>query len=123
MRTFRKKFLTAALSLTFVGVGILHFLKTPLFVEAMPPYVPYHVEMVLISGGFEILGGIGVLIPKTRKWAGFGLIALLIAVFPANVHMAMHPSNFPSIPPVMLWTRLLFQPIFMTWVWYCAIKK
>jgi uncharacterized membrane protein len=122
-RTVVKKILTILLALFFVSVGTLHFVKTALFVSAMPPYIPSHTEMVYISGVFEILGGIGVLVPRTRKWAGYGLIVLLIAVYPAYIHMATHSEKFTSIPPAVLWVRLIFQPVFMTWVWYCVIKK
>jgi len=122
-RSSTRKISTALLALFFVSVGVLHFLKPGEFVRAMPPYIPYHLEMVYISGVFEILGGIGVMIPKVRKAAGYGLLALLIAVFPANIHMALHDERFPAIPPMVLWVRLIFQPIFMTWVWYCTLKK
>jgi len=118
-----KKASSILLGIFFVAVGVLHFVKTALFVGAVPPYIPYPTEMVLISGVFEILGGIGVIVKPVRKWAGIGLIALLIAVYPANIHMAVHNELFPAIPPVVLWIRLVFQPILIVWVWYCTLKN
>lgn len=94
-----------------------------LFLRAMPPYVPMPLEMVLSSGVFEILGGVGLQIPLVRKLAAYGLIALLVAVFPANIHMALHPEAFPQIPAAVLWVRLLFQPVFIWWVWASAIRE
>jgi uncharacterized membrane protein len=71
--------------------------------------LPYKKELVLISGAFEILGGLGLLLPKTRKLAGAGLIALLIAVFPANINMAINKIDFGFIPQWLLWARLPLQ--------------
>ncbi len=89
----------------------------------MPPYIPYPQELVYLSGVFEILGGIGLQVAATRRFAGYGLIALLVAVFPANIHMAVHSEMFPEMPVVLLWVRLFFQPLIMAWVWSCAIRK
>jgi uncharacterized membrane protein len=113
---------TILLGIFFCVVGILHFVKTDLFVSAVPSYIPYPIEMVYISGVFEVLGGMGVGLQRFRRWAGLGLIALLVAVFPANINMALHPEAFPSIPPTVLWIRLIFQPVFIVWVWYCTLK-
>lgn len=73
--------------------------------------------MIYVSGILEILFGVLVLFLKTRKLAGWGLIALLIAVFPANIHLAQHPEIFPSIPAWAAWARLPFQGVFIFWVW------
>lgn len=118
-----KKFWTKVLGIFFIAVGILHFVKTAFFVMAVPPYIPYPTEMVLISGVFEILGGIGLLIARVRKWAGIGLIALLVAVYPANIYMATNNQCFPSIPPAVLWFRLTLQPLLIYAVWICTMKK
>ncbi len=119
----RTKISRIILSFFFIGVGVLHFTKADLFMRVMPPYLPYPRELVYVSGIFEILGGIGVHVALTRRIAGYGLIALLVAVFPANIHMAVHGELFPELPVALLWTRLLFQPLIMAWVWSCAIKK
>ena len=73
--------------------------------------------MIYISGAFEILLGLLVIPQKTRKLAGWGLIALLIAVFPANLHLALHPDIFPAIPVWADWARLPLQGIFIFWVY------
>ena len=81
----------------------------------MPAYLPLHAEAVYISGFFEVLGGVCVLIPALRSAAGWGLVALLIAVFPANIHMALNPDLFPEIASNLLYVRLIFQLIFIYW--------
>lgn len=106
------------LALLFVAAGVNHFAKPEFYVKIMPPYLPWHYELVLVSGAFEILGGVGLLVPKVRRAAAWGLIALLVAVFPANVHMAMHPEAFPEIPPAAAWGRLPFQALFILWAYW-----
>jgi uncharacterized membrane protein len=79
---------------------------------------------VLISGVFEILGGVALLIPRSQVAAAWGLIALLVAVFPANVHMALHADAYPEIPAALLWARLPFQAVFIAWAyWYTRPKR
>jgi len=104
---------------TFAGVG--HFTNTEFFVAIVPPYLPAAYELVYISGVFEILGGIGVLVPATRRFAGYGLLALLVAVYPANIHMALHPEQFPDVPASGLYARLPVQFIFAAIIWWAAI--
>lgn len=111
------------LSILFVGIGVLHFVKAEFFIRIMPPYIPYHTALVYLSGIFEILGGIGVQVKATRLFAGYGLVLLLVAVFPANIHMALNAENFPELPAALLWGRLFLQPLIMLWVWSCSIKK
>ncbi len=115
----------ALLTVVFVFMGVMHFARPEAFVHIMPPYLPLHYELVLVSGFFEIAGGVGVQIPKLRKAAGYGLLALLVAVFPANVHMAVNHVTAPDgsvIPPAILWGRLPLQFVFMAWVWWVAIR-
>ena len=83
----------------------------------MPPAFPMHLEAVYISGFFEILGGICVLIPSLRIIAGWGLVALLIAVYPANIYMALTPEAFPDIPIAILYFRLPLQFLFFYWAY------
>jgi uncharacterized membrane protein len=104
----------------FTSVGVVHFTNTEFFVSIMPPYLPWHVEIVYISGVFEILGGLGVLVAPTRKWAGYGLLALLVAVFPANIHMAMNPELFPDVPEMGLYIRLPIQFLMAWCVWFAT---
>ena len=106
------------LALFFVVMGVLHFALTRYYLQVMPPYLPNHLLLVQISGACEILGGIGALNTATRRFAGYGLIALLLAVFPANVQMALNPDQFPQIHPALLWLRLPLQLVLMQWVWW-----
>jgi uncharacterized membrane protein len=105
-------------SVFYIGAGILHFTKTAFYLKIMPPYIPWHLALVQISGVCEILGGIGLLIPPLRRSAAWGLVALLIAVFPANVYMVTNPvaAGAASLSPLMLWGRLPLQLVFIVWV-------
>jgi uncharacterized membrane protein len=102
----------------FVFAGVMHFVIPKTYRRMMPPYIPAHEAMVRASGVAEIVGGAGLMIPRRRRLAGRWLIATLVAVLPANVHMALHPDDFPGIPggAVSLWARLPFQAVFMAWV-------
>ena len=105
------------LSVFFVYFGIDHFVNPDFYLSIMPPAFPLHAEAVYISGFFEILGGICVLIPSLRKLAGCGLIALLIAVYPANIYMAINPEAFPEISIGLLYFRLPLQFLFIYWAY------
>lgn len=83
----------------------------------MPPIFPLHLEAVYLSGLFEILGGVGVLIARTRSIAGWGLLVLLIALYPANIYMALTPEAFPDIPLFVLYFRLALQFLFFYWAY------
>ncbi len=107
----------------YVVAGALHFIKPAPYLRIMPPYIPSHAAMVRVSGAFEILGGIGLLVPRLTVPAAWGLIALLVAVFPANVHMALHPELFPTVPPWTLWARLPLQPALIGWAWLYTRSK
>jgi uncharacterized membrane protein len=101
----------------FVAAGTAHFVWPGLFVEIVPPYLPTPKLLVYISGAVEILGGVGVLFPSVRVYAGWLLILLLLAVFPANVHMALHPEEFAQIPAWALYLRLPLQFVLIAWVY------
>ena len=106
------------LGLCFVAAGMNHFIAPRFYLPIMPPFLPWPLALIYISGVAEILGGLGVLVPPARKLAGWGLIALLLAVFPANLYAAFHGAG--SIPPWILWARLPFQLVFIAWVyWTC----
>lgn len=111
------------LGIIFIGVGVLHFVSPKFFLAIMPPYLPLHRELVYLSGFFEIVGGIGVMIPRYRKWAGIGLIALLFAVYPANIYMAMNPEKFSSIPKWGLYARLPLQFVIIGVIYWLTIRK
>jgi len=102
----------------FVFAGVMHFVIPKAYRRIMPPYVPAHEAMVYASGVAEIAGGAGLMTGRGRRWAGWWLIATLAAVFPANLHMALHPEQFPKVPggKAALWARLPFQGLFAAWV-------
>ena len=106
----------------YVAAGALHFIETDAYLRIMPPFIPWHLGMVRLSGVCEILGGLGLLIGKTRRAAVWGLIALLIAVFPANIYMATNPieAGAGSIGPALRWGRLPLQLLFGWWLLWCT---
>ncbi len=112
-----KTFFLVLLSLFFTYAGIDHLISPDFYVSIMPPWIPWHLELVYISGVFEVMGGVGVLIPRFRALAGTGLVALLIAVYPANLHMAFNPQLFPDIPLAALYVRLALQFLAFYWAW------
>jgi uncharacterized membrane protein len=104
----------------FITAGCLHFLRGENFARIVPPYLPAPLALVYISGFFEILGGAAMLFPPTRRLAGYGLMALLVAVLPANVHMALNdiPVAGIGVPPWVLWLRLPFQGVLLAAVYW-----
>jgi uncharacterized membrane protein len=106
-------------AVTFTFTGMMHFIVPAVYEAVMPPYLPFPRLLVLVSGLCEIAGAIGVLLPQPwRKWAGAGMVALLIAVFPANIEIARHGATFPNgavITPFWGWVRLPFQLFFIWW--------
>ncbi|HEV3284708.1 MAG TPA: hypothetical protein VG010_10940 [Solirubrobacteraceae bacterium] len=102
----------------FIGAGINHFANRRAYERMVPPMLQDHAGLVVdVSGVAEIAGGLAVLLPATRRHGGHGLIALLAAVFPANLYMARSPARFPKIPPWALYARLPLQPLMMWWAW------
>ncbi len=93
-----------------IYVGVLHFARPSGFVSIVPSYLPAPLTLVLVSGFFEIAGGAGLLVPRVRKAASYGLVALYIAVFPANVNMAVHHLPFGD-SPTPEWLLLLRLPL------------
>jgi uncharacterized membrane protein len=106
----------------FIAGGIGHFVRPEFYQQLVPPGFPSPKVLVIVSGIAEIAGGLGLLIPRLRRAAGWGLVALLIAVFPANIYMVAHPERF-GITPWLLWARLPLQGIFIAWVWFVAIQR
>ena len=110
------------LALFFVSAGVLHFVFMPNYVSVMPPWLPWQGALVIISGLCEIAGGLGVLWSVTRRWAGYGLIALCVAVLPANVQMLLDAQAAPAayastVGLGLLWLRLPLQGVLMFWIW------
>jgi uncharacterized membrane protein len=97
----------------------MHFVIPASYVRIMPAYVPWPREMVLLSGACEIAGGIGLLVPRVRRWAGVGLVLLLAAVWPANLQMWMNAraAHQPVWAQTLLMLRLPLQIVLMGWVW------
>ena len=116
MRRLRQglKYLMAAF---YVLAGVNHFLNPAVYLKIMPPYLPWHRFLVEASGVCEIALGLLLLVPRCTRWAAWGLIALLIAVFPANLHMALHPELYPEIPAAALWARLPLQAFLIAWAY------
>ena len=117
-RSLPRRLVLVLVSAFFLFAGVGHFRNAELLVSIVPPYLPAHLELVYISGVFEILGGLGVLLAATRVWAGYGLLALLVAVYPANIHMAMNPELFPEMTAGALCARLPLQFVFAWFVWW-----
>lgn len=115
-----RSILRVVLALAMVVVGILHFTAFEAFVAIIPSWLPAPALLVEISGVAEILGGVGLLVPRARLFAAYGLIALYIAVFPANVSMAIHHQSIGSAetPSWVLWARLPFQALFIAWAYW-----
>jgi uncharacterized membrane protein len=105
----------------FTFAGAMHFVTPRSYEAIMPPSFPRHRESVIVSGLAEIAGGAAVLPRRSRRFARWWLLGLLVAVFPANVHMAIHPEQVPGlderVPRWALWARLPLQPLAMLWVW------
>jgi uncharacterized membrane protein len=91
------------LGVLFILAGLNHFRVAEVYVKIMPPYLPWHLELVYLSGVVETALGVLLLVRKFTILAAWGLIALLIAVFPANIHMALHAELFPGFDPAVLW--------------------
>ena len=98
--------------------GVLHFVIPDKYMQIMPPYLPWHLELVYLSGALEVIFGIGLFFPQTRKWSAWGCIGLFVAVFPANVYLYNHQEILPA-PAILHFLRLPFQAVFILWAyWY-----
>jgi uncharacterized membrane protein len=120
----RKEILRGVLAVAIIIVGITHFIRPEQYARIVPPQLPGPVALVYISGFFEILGGIGLLIPFVSVAAAWGLIALFIAVFPANINQAINSISIEGIPhhPLLYWFRLPFQAVLIAWAWWYTRK-
>jgi len=112
------------LALFFIVAGANHFRMPQAYLGMMPAWLPWLRTLNAIAGIAEILGGLGLLVPRARRLAGWGLLALLVAVFPANLHVALlgHMPGF-NFSPTVLWLRLPFQAFFIAWVWWVALRR
>ena len=101
------------MSLFYILAGIKHFTNTDWYMNIMPPYLSFHKELIYLSGAIEIILGIMLIFNITRVYAGWGLILLLIAVFPANIYLAQTNGSAMNISPALAWGRLPFQALFI----------
>ena len=106
--------------LWFFGGGIGHFVSTEFFLSIVPPWVPYPLAAVYISGAIEIVLSLMLLWPQIRPQAGWGIIALTLAVTPANIHMWLNPDSFPEISPDLLSARLVVQILLILLIWWSS---
>lgn len=113
-----KRFGLALVVLFFLGGGVAHFIATDFFLHVMPPQIPYPRAAIYLSGIFELLGAIGVLLPQTRQIAGNCLILLTFCVTPVNVYMWLHPDLFPEVSSLFLSGRLMAQVFLVADIWW-----
>ncbi len=116
-----KPVLRAAIAVAMIAVGVAHFVNPEPFVRIVPSILPAPRMLVFISGAFEIAGGLGLLWPHTRRLASWGLVALFVAVFPANINMAINEIQLQpgdTMPVWAMWMRLPFQALFIAGAWW-----
>lgn len=103
----------------YVGAGMNHFLNPDFYMKIMPNYLPWHLELVFLSGIIEVALGAFLLLPRYTRLVAWGIIALLVAVFPANIHVALNPHVLPDVSPTFHWIRLPLQGVLIAWAyWY-----
>lgn len=115
-----------AFAIAFASVGISHIVAPHKLVYMVEGWLPFPVFAVLASGAAEIVLGILLLIPRYRRIAAYGIIAMLVLMFPANINVALHnlpaPGGLPA-EPWYVWSRLAFQPVYIAWVWWAALRR
>lgn len=104
-----------------IAAGVNHFVNPEFYLKIVPSVLPYPEALVYLSGAAEIAGALGTMHPRTRRLAGWFLIATLVGVYPANIYMAFNPDRFANIPPWALWARLPLQFLFLYWVWLATL--
>ena len=105
------------LAFFLIIAGTLHFVRPEFFLKIMPPYLPLHKELVLLSGAVEILLGVSLLIPRLSRIAAWGIMTLMFAVFPANIYLFQHQEILPA-PPLVHMLRLPMQAVFILWAYW-----
>lgn len=118
-----KKFLLGLQSLLYIAAGLNHFINPDFYLRMMPPYVPWPTFLHLTAGALEVLGGALLLFPPLRHWAAWGLVLLLLAVYPANLHVAFNHHLYPEIPLLFHWIRLPLQFLLIAWAWWYTRRK
>ena len=108
----------------FIAAGANHFIATDFYLSIMPPYLPWHLPLVYLSGAAEAALGALLMFNRWAAPAAWGLIAVLIAVFPANLHMALNSELYPQFSPALLWLRLPLQAVLVAWAyWYTGTGR
>ena len=120
-RSFLRTGCIALLALLIVAAGVNHFVSPGVYMKIMPEYLPWPLALIYVLGFFEVLGGVGLAVPRLRRAAEWGLIALLVAVFPANVDMLTNADQFPAIPYWAL-VGLPLQGVLIAWGWWAAVR-
>ncbi len=112
----------AAMAAMFFFTGTDHLANPGRYLPMMPPYVPMPLVMIYVSGFFELLGAAGLLVKPMRRWAAYGLVALLLGVFQANIYVAIKASSVEGLPdsPLYYWLRLPLQFVFIGWALWCS---
>jgi uncharacterized membrane protein len=110
------------LAVFFIAAGINHFVNPDIYLSMMPPYLPWHEFLNYASGAAEVIGGVAVLFPASRIWGGWLLLAVLVAVFPANLQVAIAGWPELDVPRWALWARLPLQPVLMAWVYFTCLR-
>jgi uncharacterized membrane protein len=105
------------LAIFMIGAGTMHFVRPDFYLKILPPYLPWHLELVYLSGFFEIALGLLLLVPRISRLAAWGIIALLIAVFPANIYLYQNQELVPGSPTLHL-LRLPLQGVFIAWAYW-----
>ena len=105
------------LAIFMIGAGTMHFMNPKFYLTIMPPYLPFHLGLVYLSGFFEVLLGVLLLVPRFTRLAAWGIFALLIAVFPANIYIYQHQDLLPA-PPMVHFLRLPLQVVFLLWAYW-----
>ena len=116
-----KRILLYVMAVFYMFAGVMHFVRPEFYRPMMPPYLPWHDFLILLSGLAEFVLGAAVLVPSIRPLAAWGIILLLIAIFPANLHIALH--NVPVFnntegAGIWNWVRLPFQGVLILWAWW-----
>jgi uncharacterized membrane protein len=117
MRSFREA-MKVLMAMLYIAAGILHFLYPQVYLRIMPPYLPWPMFLQYLAGFFEFVLGVLLLFPKYTRLAAWGLIALLIAVYPANIHMAVNRHLYPEFSVWYHWVRLPLQFVLIAWAWW-----
>ena len=118
-----KKILKWLLAIAFIFAGTNHFINTDFYMRIMPPVLPWHLFLVYLSGVIEIALGIMLLIPKFSRLAAWGIILLLLAVFPANIYKAVNTELFKDFDPTLIYLRLPLQFVLIAWAFWFTRKE